>query len=328
MTDSADGRRGTADSSTEAADTAGSDAGDSEEVVVERLPPDEAFELLAHETRFRILETLNDADGALSFSDLRKRVGVRDAGQFNYHLGKVTGRFVSDGEDGYELAPPGRRIVGAVLSGGYTKAIDVDSVEMDATCLACGGPMAAEFRIDGVEIQCQECEFTYTNTTVPAGVLQGLAPEAAPGAVDRWLKRIHAAADYGFCFNCNGQLEQNVRLEGEEDAPDWLEWDGPEEVEGDGPDATIEYECQRCGRSWFTSVMFAAAFHPAIVGLHYEHDVDVHETPLWDLDWMTGGASALELRDPVRIDVTVTLDDETAVFTFDEELNVVEERRE
>jgi hypothetical protein len=55
------------------------------------LLPSEAFALFADETRVAIVEALAErttAEGTdgLSFAELRRAVGVRDAGQFNYHL--------------------------------------------------------------------------------------------------------------------------------------------------------------------------------------------------------------------------------------------------
>ncbi|WP_433626072.1 hypothetical protein [Halomicrococcus sp. NG-SE-24] len=38
------------------------------DVVVERLSPDKAFELMAHETRFRILRALDEVDDPLAFT--------------------------------------------------------------------------------------------------------------------------------------------------------------------------------------------------------------------------------------------------------------------
>jgi hypothetical protein len=43
---------------------------------------------------------------------------------------------------------------------------------------------------------------------------------------------------------------------------------------------------------------------------------------------MTLGSATVERRDPPRIEVSVTLDGETATFTFDADLNLVAERRE
>ena len=305
---------------------------DAEEVVVERLPPDEAFELLAHETRFRTLETLNDADGALEFGELRERVGVRDPGQFNYHLTKLSGRFVreadgasADGvggdptESGYRLTEAGEHVVASVLSGGYTKVLDADPVAIDADCLVCGGPMETRFRESGVVIACEECGRWFTDTEIPPGVLEGSSREQAPAVVDRWLKMTQAMAEYGFCYNCNGRLDVTLHSIIDDSPPELLDEFGLE--------AVLAYECGRCGNDWLSSAEVAVLWHPAVVGFHYEHGIDVRETPVWDLEWFEFGVATVTNEAPFRLDVPITLDGETLAVTFDETLDVVETQR-
>jgi hypothetical protein len=296
-----------------------------ESVTVERLPPDEAFGLLGHEIRFAILEALNDADGELPFSELRERVGVRDTGQFNYHLGELVGRFVRRTDDGYRLAAAGRRVVGAVLSGGVTQAMDADPVATDAECLECGGTMEARFREDGIAVECADCGMQYTDPDVPPGVVERQPPEAVARVVERWNRREQASAGYGFCQYCDGGVDVTVCLPGEAAAPDWF----TEEVrEGDGIEADVVYECGRCGASWHALLELAALTHPAVMGFHYEHGIDLRGTPSWELPWMGYDVATVTGEDPLRVDLPVELDDERAVFTFDRDLSVVEERRE
>ena len=62
----------------------------------ECLDPADAFALIGNETRLAILEALWAADERpVSFSELRRAVGMRDSAQFNYHLQKLTGHFVT-----------------------------------------------------------------------------------------------------------------------------------------------------------------------------------------------------------------------------------------
>lgn len=49
----------------------------------------DALEVLGNEIRVSILRELAEADGPLSFTELRERAGVRDTGKFNYHLEKL-----------------------------------------------------------------------------------------------------------------------------------------------------------------------------------------------------------------------------------------------
>lgn len=66
------------------------------------------FALLSDETRLRIVRALAAADPEpLGFTALRERVGARDAGRFNYHLGRLRDRLVEKTADGYVLTEAG-----------------------------------------------------------------------------------------------------------------------------------------------------------------------------------------------------------------------------
>jgi DNA-binding transcriptional ArsR family regulator len=85
------------------------------------LPPEEAFALLANETRMEVLRVLGAAaergDGtarapaAVQFSDLFAAVGIDDTGNFSYHLEKLEGHFVEVTEGGYVLTEEGATLL-------------------------------------------------------------------------------------------------------------------------------------------------------------------------------------------------------------------------
>lgn len=114
------------------------------------LAPDDAFAVLGNETRMEILQTLGKGDEPLSFSELRDRVGMRDSGQFNYHLGKLQGHFIRKVDDEYELRGAGRRVVEAVLSGALTDDPVVEPTVIDMDCRLCGAPIELGFDHDRV----------------------------------------------------------------------------------------------------------------------------------------------------------------------------------
>jgi hypothetical protein len=303
------------------------------DVVVERLPPEEAFELVAHELRLRTLRVLNDADGPLSFSELRERVGTVDSGQFNYHLDKIRGQFVrkvgdengeadgaesGDGPEGYELTAAGKKVVGGVLSGGYTREFDADPVPMDATCVDCDAPMELRFAGDRVVVQCTDCGARYTSVDMPPAVLDGLPREAAPGAVADWLHTIRTTFDNGLCYNCNGRVERSVFTGDEAAALDWM-------AEAEGT-LWVREQCGRCGRLWHSLPELSALNHPAVVAFHWEHGIDLRETPGWELPWVAVGLAEVRERDPLRAVLPITLDRETREFVFDGNLELVDER--
>lgn len=97
----------------------------------------DALDVLANEIRVSILRELADADGPLTFTQLRERTGVRDTGKFNYHLTKLRSYFVRETEGGYELGHAGSRVVAAADShAGSSEADDTDTTV--ETCPVCG----------------------------------------------------------------------------------------------------------------------------------------------------------------------------------------------
>ncbi|KZN25170.1 hypothetical protein A4G99_01195 [Haladaptatus sp. R4] len=289
-----------------------------DDVIVKRLPREEAFEVLAHETRLGVLDALNEADEPLPFEELRTRVGVDDPGQFNYHLGKLVGHFVEKGDDGYELSEAGLRVVGAVLSGGYTSTLDAEPIPMDTACMNCGAPMEARFRDAGITIGCTDCTMDFMNANVPAGALEGWSREDVPSVVDRWMKRYLAALDHGFCDFCDGRIERNVYTPDDEIAPEW--------VQGNRFEARVIFSCHRCTHQADSMIPYLIPIHPAIDSFHFEHGINVRETPMWELDWLHPGITTLTSEDPIRLEIPVTLDSETRTFVFDADLDFVTTR--
>ena len=80
------------------------------------VAPEEAFSALGHEIRVAILRTLWEAETA-AYSEVKERVGVRDSGQFNYHLGKLVDHFVERTVEGYHLSEAGQQTMQAIHAG-------------------------------------------------------------------------------------------------------------------------------------------------------------------------------------------------------------------
>lgn len=75
----------------------------------------ELFEALGHPIRIRILESLNKTP--LSFSELKKRIGVESSGHLQFHLSKLNGLVETTSEGRYRLTDDGRealRIIGTM----------------------------------------------------------------------------------------------------------------------------------------------------------------------------------------------------------------------
>ena len=66
----------------------------------------EFFEALGHPTRVRILRALEAKP--MSFSELKREVGIESSGHLQFHLGKLTGLIKTDENGNYALAEDGK----------------------------------------------------------------------------------------------------------------------------------------------------------------------------------------------------------------------------
>lgn len=81
------------------------------------LPAPETFEVVADETRQRILDALHAApDAPLQFTVLQGRANVDGSTRFNYHLQVLVGTFVHETADGYALTARGAAFVDALTA--------------------------------------------------------------------------------------------------------------------------------------------------------------------------------------------------------------------
>jgi hypothetical protein len=278
---------------------------------------DEAFSLVANETRFDILQSLWAADAeALSFSSLHDRVDIRDSGQFNYHLGKLIPEFVREVEDGYELTYAGFRVIGAATSGAYT---DVDTTSVDPIevedCPECDGTIEASYGDGRLSVECTDCDVTVTNLPAPPIVAAEHDAEELPGAINRYLLHDVRRMNDGFCTLCNGCIEQSVtELSRNEDV-----------IGGDRIDITAA--CRSCGMETHSVVGSTVIDHPAVVAFLHDNGIDLRKTPVWELDWLFDPHATIESEDPVRVAVAVEYGDDAIELTLDGDLDVVEYER-
>lgn len=266
----------------------------------ERLSPDEAFALLSDGTRLDVLRALHEAPAdrdptdptswypTLSFSQLRERVGMRDSGQFNYHLGKLVGHFVEQVEEGYRLTHAGYLVLGAVLAGVYTDEGEAEPVAVDEPCPVCGGTIAATYGDERMHIACRDCGERVGTSSVPPGVLEGYDPEEYPRLFDRYVRHLVDRMKAGFCIACSGRVE--AELLGTDEGP------------------MVAYRCTRCPEMASASVGEALLDHPAVVAFHHDHGVDLRETPSWELSWLLGDHAELLDDDPPRARCVVELE--------------------
>jgi hypothetical protein len=273
---------------------------------------DEAFSVLADETRLAILQELWWADGPLPFSDLRDRVGATDSGRFNYHLKKLTDHFVERTDDGYELGTAAIRVMGAVFAGTYSESATLEPIPVGFDCYECGGPVEAHYDAGRVSVQCAECDAGYMDFVVPPGILHGRERENLPAVFSRYVRSVARHAATGFCPFCLGPTAPGL---------------GDENVEERGMVGGT-YTCQRCDTTIRAMVGTFLLDHPTVVRFYDDHGIDVRNTPLWEFGWLYDGeASWYESEDPPIATIRIELDGDALTLRVDEELRVIDTAR-
>lgn len=270
--------------------------------------PGQVFGAVASQTRFEILEVLFDAgDTGRSFSEIREQIGMRDSGQFNYHLGQLLDTFVQKTGDRYRLRYAGKQLVGAVLAGVYTREREIQTIDLDQDCRLCGGPLLGTYGEEVLEVFCSDCGERVSSYQAPPGVFDPYDLERLPQIVDRWFKLLLARTAAGFCALCLGPLSAEI---GRVDS-------------GFDESIAVQYHCDRCGHQIDTVAGGIVLDHPAVISFHHRHGIDIHETPIWALDWLFDGHASEPPDSPGAVEIFITLDEETMSLLVDEDAQVI-----
>jgi len=280
----------------------------------ECLPPAEAFAVVGNETRLRILEALWEADRPAAFSDLRRRVGMRDSAQFNYHLDKLVGQFVRKTDEGYGFRQAGRAVIRSVLAGTLNQSPELDPFPVEGTCVDCGSDLQARYEDEHVHIECSECGRPHGGYPFPPGGLEDRTREEILDAFNQRARHLSCLSKDGVCPECNGRMETSVGYAERDDAM--------------GLEVRVDYECARCNLTTSSSTGLALLDDAEVVSFYRDHGVDLNDVPFWTLDWcVTDEHTGVASEDPWRLRVTIELDDEELVATLDGDLAVVSTER-
>lgn len=270
--------------------------------------PGAVFSTVANETRYEILEALWNADEeGLAFSELYDAVGIRDSGQFNYHLGKLVDVFIRKEDEEYRLRFAGKQLIGAVLSGMYTQELTIEDIPIDETCAVCGGGLTGTYADEVLSIVCADCGMTISEYHVPPGVLDPHDNENLPRVLDQWLKLSLSRMSTGFCSLCFGPVEMSLSE--------------LESAFADHPG--VEFDCARCGYSIKTIIGSVVLTHPAVVSFHYAHGINLQTTPLWGIEWLFEDHAEYVKTEEAVARITIDLDDDSLHVLVDSALDVV-----
>jgi len=199
-----------------------------EETSTSGLSPDEAFALVADDTRMEILRTLSETDEPLAFSVLFERSEYDNSSNFSYHLDKLEGHFISRTDEGYALRQTGRRVVEAVISGTVTDDPVVEQAPIDRECPICSARIEVSYQQERVELHCTECpglfrqedsgeqfdtEFgTLGHIYLPPAGIQERTPTEIHNAAVAWSNLEVLGLSAGVCSRCSGTIEHSMAV--------------------------------------------------------------------------------------------------------------------
>jgi len=296
---------------------------------VEQADPEEVFGALSDDTRIATLRALWDADGPLPFSDLREAVGMRDSGQFNYHLDKLVGQFVTRTDDGYELTRAGIEINGAIETGSYTVEATLEPIDLEDPCPTCGSVRTLFYEDETVRVECESCPVG-ARFGVPPSVFADCDRESLPQVAEQYLQATTRRLRDGFCSFCDGHVAATVGA-----VPDFVEDlgevpdDAPEEFVDRAPEfPLIRYECDWCGATPSDGLRSALRSHPAVVSFYHEHGIDIRDLPAWNVGVIDPDRERVRQRDPFRAAATFEAGDESLTLVVDDALDVVAVERD
>jgi len=288
-----------------------------------RMPPSDVFSVLGNETRMDIIRALAEASSEgyrpeghsphLTFSELQDAVGVRDSGQFNYHLEQVVGQFVRETGDGYALTFVGVLLYRTVVAGFFDAVVERDPFETPSDCGDCGWTLEASYHNGILTIACPNCGREYMSAQFPPSGVQQWDGADLLTAFDQYLRHHLLLLQQDICIWCGGPMPGTVETKTKQD------------LTGENDAAIyVTRQCQHCNGYMITTPGENVLYHPAVVSFFYERGLDVTGEWLWDLPFVVSPtASTLRSKDPCEVAVTVSRDGDERTLVLDEHADVV-----
>lgn len=288
------------------------------------LTPAAAFAAIGNETRLRILHELwEGAQSPMAFTELRKRVDVRDSSQFNYHLEQLVGPFVAKTDEGYILRVAGAEIIWAVMMETYADPVRLDPFEIPGACVVCESSLQARYDDGMLFIECSACEQAHESGLFSATGLDGRTNEEVVAAFHQQVRWAQILAVNGVCWGCDGAVTPVVK-QGRADVPERA----VDEYGVEAYSIGVNYDCEHCTRWGGHAIGVILLDQPAVVAFHHDHGIDLIHTPYWEFDWcISDERTTLLSASPWQARVTIPLGDEQLSATIDDELTVTEIER-
>jgi len=276
----------------------------------------DAFGLLADETRLAIVESLVDRafdalGDPLSFSDLRRTVGVEDAGKFNYHLDRLQPQFVEKREDGYVPRFAALEAVGAARAGTFTELPEAREAELDTDCPGCGDPLIGVHEGSRVHVHCEDDGWFFQSIVPPRTAAERTVQEVVNFASRDTQREIEKLVD-GVCMICGGPIGIETPVT------------APEDDITDAHHVATEFDCTHCAYRMQIPIAVALVRHPAVVAHHYEHGIDIRDDPFFTPEFTSPEHTTVVSEEPFEAEVEVPIDEDSITLRVDGQLHAEE----
>lgn len=307
-------------------------------------PTTEAFKILGNDTRLAILLALWEAkdpgpplnepsEPSVPFSELRERVGIRDSGQFNYHLEKLADTFVESTDGGYTLTTSAEQVLSAVFAGTLSDQPSFEDEPIDAECNRCGTAVVIDYTDGTIIERCPSCEGIWGVPDDPPGTLSkgylppvGLknrSPQEFHRTGNTWTRHRLYSMMEGACPDCSGTVSTTVTVCDDHDT-------GGGSVCGHCGgiyEFQTLFTCDVCKAEWWVPAHAPIFTDVAVTAFFFEHGLN--PDVLYDKSAREELGAAIEraavrAQDPLELVVTVALDGDRLDVLLDGEARVVD----
>ncbi|WP_313695841.1 DUF7351 domain-containing protein [Halorarum halobium] len=265
---------------------------------------DAFFDTVSNTTRREILRGLAGASGDdptdpwVGYAELREAVGIRDTGNFNYHLDRL-GSLIEKGDPGYRVTRTGMEAIATVATGDLDPDYAWGPVEAPGSCHVCGDPVRLVYGSGVLRLTCGAEDHERRFSISPA-LLETHPDGRLVEHVAFAVNRLGALLRHGICSECQGYVDGTVEPH-------------PRHVD------RYHYHgrCERCEfrhGQWIGGYLIS---HPDVVSFYRDHDVDVRSVPHWTLEFCDPGSETVVSTDPLRLRVEITHEDTTFDVTVD-----------
>lgn len=275
---------------------------------------EDAFSAIGNDIRINILRVLGDAGEAMSFSEIRSRVDIRDSGQFNYHLNELRDRYIEQTDDGYILTRAGLRVTSAIEASAYGSG-EVIGPETAATeCPICGADRTVIYEDSAIRLRCSANSNHRWLSPLPPGATEDRDLNELVELGTKVNRNYVDLAASGTCPECFGRMER------------WMRDDEEATKNLGGHEYVFQAMCEDCGFPFGGGVGCLVNRHPAVVSAYHEHGINIREQTTLPHEF---DSPTVVSEDPLRLRVDIESpredDDHVLVsLTIDDNANIVD----